>query len=109
MEDFDTTFVMAEGRKLQFNCDGKNHYAYIIDKSARKPNGQPYSRGRIYLGTIERVRHEYPAFAAAWETIHLANDPPCKSARDRKGPGSDPGRPEAVGDGGRNGTSSAGE
>lgn len=83
----------TEGKRYNAQCDGKNHYLYKIDKTAINPKtGKGYSKGRIYAGAFEKVRHKCAAYAANWISGHS-----CGSGRSGDGHG----RPEGDGDGER--------
>jgi hypothetical protein len=61
----------TEGKRYNAQCDGKNHYLYVMDKSAINPKtGKGYSKGRIYAGTFENVRQSCSTYAANWQSKH---------------------------------------
>ena len=63
--------VMEEGIRYNAHCDGKNHYLYKRDTKAINPKtGHGYSKGRIYVGTLEACRSQSPAYCEQWEGKH---------------------------------------
>jgi hypothetical protein len=81
----------TEGIRYNAQCDGKNHYLYKMDKGAINPKtGHGYSKGRIYAGTIDKVRYKCEAYAANWESKHR-----CSAGRSSDGHG----RPEGFANG----------
>lgn len=70
------TYVMAEGKRYNFNCDRNNHYVYEIDGSSREPKTR--RKKRRYIGVIASARANCPAQSERWErVIHPANCPDC--------------------------------
>jgi hypothetical protein len=80
----------TEGIRYNAQCDGKNHYLYKMDKNAINPKtGKGYSKGRIYVGTLEANRYRCEAYAANWESKHR-----CGAGRSSDGHGRAEGAPD---------------
>ena len=69
-------YVMAEGKRYNYNCDRKNHYVYEIDGSRREP--KTGRKKRVYKGVMAVARSLCHDQAERWENVtHPANCPDC--------------------------------
>jgi len=70
------TFVMAEGKRYNFNCDRTNHYVYEINGSKREP--KTGRKKRVYKGVMATARSLCHDQAERWESVtHPTNCPNC--------------------------------
>ena len=89
------TFVMAEGKRYNFNCDRCNHYVYEIDGSRREP--KTGRKKRSYKGVMATSKSLCHDQAERWERVtHPANCPDCTVRGRIEGTGSAITRPNAV-------------
>jgi hypothetical protein len=89
------TFVMAEGKRYNFNCDRSNHYVYEIDGGRRE--GKTGRKKRVYKGVMATAKSLCHDQAERWETVtHPANCPDCAVRGGVERPAGAVARPDAV-------------